>query len=77
MRTTLDLDPKLLEQMPELTGEATPSKALNKLMAEAVRKKKLARLRAFINSPEYIDSLVDTWREDKERELEDMRKNLQ
>jgi hypothetical protein len=76
MRTTLDLDPKLLEQMPELTGEKTPSKALNKLMAEALRKKKLAQLRAFINSPEYIDSLVDNWRENEELELEDMRRNL-
>ena len=75
MRTTLDLDPKLLEQIEELTGEKSPSKALNKLMAETVRKKKLAEFREFLNSPRYIDSLVDDWRERKQMELDDMEKN--
>ena len=76
MRTTLDLDPKLLQQMPELTGEPTPSKALNKLMAEAVRKKKLAQLRDWIKSGKIIGTLDDTYAEDKERELEDMQRQL-
>ncbi|MGE0056386.1 MAG: hypothetical protein AB7T32_00235 [Dehalococcoidia bacterium] len=76
MRTTLDLDPKLLEQMPELTGEATASKALNKLMAEAVRKKKLADLKEWILSGKIIGTLNDTQAEDKKRELEDMRRAL-
>ena len=76
MRTTLDLDPKLLEQVEEVTGETTRSKAINKLMAEAVRKKKLAEFREFIDSPRYIDSIIDTWREDEAKELEDMERNL-
>jgi hypothetical protein len=76
MRTTVDLDPKLLEQIEEITGESSPSKALNKLMAEAVRKQKLAEFRDFIDSPRYIDSIVDTWREDEKQELEDMKRNL-
>ena len=76
MRTTLDLDPELLEQMPEVTGEKTPSKALNKLMAEAVRKKKLAELKDWIASGKIIGTLNDTLQEDKERELEDMQRTL-
>lgn len=60
MRRTVDLDLLLLDQVLEITGEASLSKALNKLMAEAVRREKLAEFRAFIKSPEYIDSLVDS-----------------
>ena len=71
MRTTLDLDPKLLEQVEELTGETSRSKAVNKLMAEAVRKKKLVRLRELLDTSQ----LVDDWRERKEMELRDMEKH--
>jgi hypothetical protein len=76
MRTTVDLDPRLLEQIEEITGEASPSKALNKLMAEAVRKQKLAKLKADIESGAIIETLIDTQAEDKERELENARRNL-
>jgi hypothetical protein len=67
MRTTIDLDPFLLEQIEEITGESSPSKALNKLMADAVRKKKLAKLKVDIESGALIGTLNDTWREDEER----------
>ena len=76
MRTTLDLDPKLLEQIEELTGEKSPSKAVNKLMAEAVRRKRLAELREWLMNPREFDTLHDTWREDEQRELQDMERNL-
>jgi hypothetical protein len=75
MRTTVDLDPELLAQLSEVTGETSPSRALNKLMAEAVRKKKLAKLKADIESGALIGTLIDTWREDEKRELEDARRN--
>lgn len=76
MRTTVDLDPKLLEQMSEVTGESSPSRALNKLMAEAVRKRKLAELREWLANPPEFNTLIDTWQEDEQRELEDMERNL-
>jgi len=76
MRTTLDLDPKLLEQVEELTGEASPSKAVNKAMAEFIRKERLAKLRASLISGDLIGSLIDTQEEDKKRELENARRNL-
>jgi hypothetical protein len=62
--------------MPEIMGETSLSKAVNKLMAEAIRRERLARFRADIQSGALIGTLNDTWREDKERELEDMRRNL-
>jgi hypothetical protein len=77
MRTTLDLDPKLLELIEQMTGEASPSKAVNKAMAEFVRKERLAKLRTSLISGDLIGSLNDTWREDEERELEDARRHLQ
>ena len=76
MRTTVDIDPRLLEQIEEITGETSPSRALNKLMAEAVRKKKLAKLKSDIESGALIGTLNDTWREDEERELEGARRDL-
>ena len=76
MRTTLDLDPKLLAQIEEITGEKSPSKAVNKLMSEAVRKKRLAELRASLESGDLIGSVEDTWREDEKREVEDARRNV-
>ena len=76
MRTTLDIDPKLLEQIEEITGEKSPSKAVSKALAEFVRKQKLAEFRRWIVSGEIIGTLNDTWREDEERELDEMRRNL-
>lgn len=75
MRTTLDIDPRLLEQIEEITGESSPSKAVNKAMAEFIRKERLAKLRASLISGDLIGSLNDTWREDEERELEAARRN--
>jgi hypothetical protein len=76
MRTTVDLDPKLLEQIEEITGESSPSKALNKLMAEAIREKRLAELQSWLENPDREPTLFDTWQEDEERELEEMERNL-
>ncbi|MPZ49893.1 MAG: hypothetical protein GEU75_11480 [Dehalococcoidia bacterium] len=72
MRTTLDVDPKLLEQVEEITGEKSPSKAVNKALVEYVRRRKLEELRRLIKQT----TLNDTWREDEEAELKEMRKQL-
>ncbi|MBI2918453.1 MAG: type II toxin-antitoxin system VapB family antitoxin [Chloroflexi bacterium] len=71
MRTTVDIDPKLLEELVELTGEKSKSRALNKAAEEYIRRKRIDELRAMLGK---ID-LVDNWRELEELELEEMRDN--
>ena len=71
MRTTLDVDPKLIAEAERLTGEATASKAVNAALKEFVRKRKLQELRDMLGTME----LEDNWREMEELELEEMRRN--
>jgi metal-responsive CopG/Arc/MetJ family transcriptional regulator len=59
MRTTLDLDEGLLEELVKLTGEKSRSKALNKALGEYVRRRRIEELRAALGT---ID-LVDNWYE--------------
>ena len=67
MRTTLDIDEKLLQEVLEFTGEATKGKAVNKALAEYVRRSKLDDLRNMIGS---MDLQYD-WRKERQRELAD------
>ena len=46
MRTTIDVDPKLLEDVVKATGQKSKSKAVNKAMEEFVRRQKTDELRA-------------------------------
>ncbi len=73
MRTTLDIDPKLIDEVEKLTGEKSASKAINKVLAEYVRKEKLSALRDFIGKSELVDDL----RERKDLELADMKAKQQ
>lgn len=59
MRTTLDIDKKLLETVVALTGEKSKSKALNKALEEYIRERRIEELRAMLGT---ID-LVDNWYE--------------
>lgn len=72
MRTTLDLDEKLLDEVEEITGETSPSKAVNKAMAEFVRLRKLAKLRDLLGRA----PLEDNWRELEKLELAEMRDDI-
>jgi Arc/MetJ family transcription regulator len=72
MRTTVDIDEKLLAEAEKITGETSPSKAVNAALRELVRRRKLQSLRKLIKET----TLEDTWREDEEAELEEMRKQL-
>ena len=45
MRTTLDIDPGLLDQVVETTGERTKTKAVTKALKEYVRLRKVGELR--------------------------------
>ena len=46
MRTTLNLDEKLLEQVIEATGEKSKTKAVNKAMEEFIRDIRIKHLRS-------------------------------
>lgn len=72
MRTTLDIDEKLLAKAEEITGESSPSKAVNAALRELVRREKLRELRDMIGKVE----LIDNWREFEELELEEMREQF-
>jgi Arc/MetJ family transcription regulator len=59
MRTTLDIDEKLLAEVVAVTGEKRRSKALNKALEEYIRHKRIEELRGMLGK---ID-LVDNWYE--------------
>ena len=48
MRTTLNIDGKLLETVLEATGETTKSKAVNAALKEYIRRK-------------HVQELIDSW----------------
>ena len=72
MRTTVDIDEKLLTEAERITGETSPSKAVNAALRELVRREKLRELREMIGK----GGLVDNWRELEELELKEMREQL-
>ncbi|MBI4216079.1 MAG: type II toxin-antitoxin system VapB family antitoxin [Chloroflexi bacterium] len=64
MRTTLDIDPKLLAEVAKLTGEKSKSKALNKALEDYIRHKRIEELRGMLGK---VD-LIDNWYEIRHRE---------
>ena len=71
MRTTLNIDSDLLEDILEATGERTKSKAVNAVLKEYIRRKRVK---------EWIDSwgkiIVDDYRDEVELVNEEKRKYL-
>ena len=70
MRTTLDVDEKLLKDVLALTGEKSKGKALNSALREFVRRKRIEEMKALAGS---ID-LVDNLKELEELELRELEK---
>ena len=68
MRTTLDVDPDLLDAVVETTGEHSKSKAVNKALEEYVRRKRVAELREIAGNI----ALVNNLRELEALELKEM-----
>ena len=60
MRTTIDIDPKLLAEAEKLTGEKSPSKTVNAALKELVRLKKMDSLLALRGK---LDLNLDDWYE--------------
>ena len=70
MRTTINLDPELLAEVLEDTGEGSRGRALNKVMAEYLRRRKVDKLLSLRGK---LD-VRDEWEKWEEEELEDMKR---
>ena len=57
MRTTLDLNPDLLNAVVETTGERSKSKAVNKALEDYVRRKRVAELRKIAGNIDLVNNL--------------------
>ena len=70
MRTTLDVDQKLLDEVVALTGENNRGRAVNEALSEFVRRRKIEDLIALPGSIDYEDNLAEL-RELEVKELAD------
>ncbi|HEV8575216.1 MAG TPA: DUF2191 domain-containing protein [Dehalococcoidia bacterium] len=70
MRTTVNLDPELLAEILQDTGERDRGRALNKVMTEYIRQRKIEQLRSLRGK---LD-IRDEWEKWEEEELEDMKR---
>ncbi len=68
MRTTIDIDERVLKDVVKLTGEKRKGKAVNHALKEFVRQQRLRELADMIGKVK----LVDNWRELEELELQEM-----
>lgn len=68
MRTTLDIDERLIEEVVALTKEKSKGKAVSKALTEYIRRKRVEELKALAG---HID-LVDNLKELEELEIEEM-----
>ena len=69
MRTTLNIDEKLLDQLTELTGEKSKGKAVNKALEEYIRRQRIEELIGMFGKVDVIDNLDEL----EELELEEYR----
>ena len=68
MRTTVDIDKRLIDEVIELTGEKSVSKAVGKVIEEYVRRKRTAELIAMAGKIDIVDNLEEL----EELELKEM-----
>ena len=72
MRTTLDVDPDLLDAVVETTGERSKTKAVSKALEEYVRRRRVAELREIAGNIDLVNNLRDLEALEL-REMEQMR----
>lgn len=70
MRTTLDLNKRLLDEVVALTKEKSKGRAVNTALAEYVRRRKLEELLAARGTFDLIDNLKEL----EEAEVEEMKR---
>ena len=73
MRTTLDVDDGLLEELVKVTGEKSKNKAVNKALAEYIRRKKIEELISMFGKIDMIDNLEEL-EEIELKEIEELEK---
>ena len=56
MRTTVDIEEGLLEDLVKLTGEKSKSKALNRALEEYIRRKRIDELWGMAGKMDLIDN---------------------
>ena len=56
MRTTLNVDTRLLSDVIKATGEKSKSKAVNRALGDYLRRKAIDELRAMAGKGELVDS---------------------
>ena len=59
MRTTLNIDEKLIEEVAKLTGEKNKGKAVNKVLEDYIRRKRIVELQALAGHIELVDNLKE------------------
>ena len=69
MRTTVDIDEKLLADVVEQTGEKSKGKALNKALEEYLYWRAVEGLRAMAGKVEFMDDVEQMLEEQKAREI--------
>ena len=69
MRTTLDVDPDLLDAVVETTGERSKTKAVSKALEEYVRRTKINELRAMAGRFHLDDTRQQQREADRRRQL--------
>ena len=57
MRTTLDVDRNLLDQVVEATGERSKSAAVNRALSDYMRRKRVDELREIAGSIDLVNNL--------------------
>ncbi len=72
MRTTLDVDKQLLEDIVRVTGARTKSQAVSKALEEYLRE---VRLRALRKALDHI-TLEDNWRQLRDMELDEQQQSV-
>ena len=68
MRTTLNIDEKILAEVIEATGEKSKSKAVNMALEQFVRQKKIKNLLSMVGKLEIDDTSEEQAKVDKERD---------
>ena len=74
MRTTVDIDEKLLADVVEQTGEKSKGKALNRALEEYLYRKAVEGLRAVAGKVEFVDGFEQMLEEQKSREIERLKR---
>ena len=65
MRTTLDLNERLVDDVVRMTGEKSKSRAVEKALERYTRAERIAKLRSMLGN---LDLDLDDWREFRNRE---------